>query len=458
MNFLIKKFSPTILTISFLLLLFIFYKSEIFWHGNNRYYYKIYYLISLILIFFSILSFFFNDKIKQYLIISGISVVISLYLIEVYLTYKNQLSKEQAINEQLLREQLYEKQTSKKWDKRKKIEIYRDLKKTNNEIVVTLYPRSFFENRHATYLSQKYSILPLGGISNSETINCNENGYYSIYLSDRYGFNNPDMEWDKEEIEYFLVGDSFTNGDCVNRPKDISSVLRKLSNKSVLSLGQGGNGSLIEYATLREYLNTNVKKVLWVYSESNDLYNLSAELRSEILINYLKNPNFTQNLKLKQNEIDMLGREIIKKFNENEKKKINKKNIATFLKLNEIREILKNLLPQYQTSKKVTSKSTINEFIKILNFTKDLIKQNNSKLYFVYLPEYNHYKLNYDNSNYELVKNIVSELNIPFIDIHKEVFEKEKNPLELFPFKMTGHYNAEGYKKAAEAIYEFTKN
>ena len=78
----------------------------------------------------------------------------------------------------------------------------------------------------------------------------------------------------------------------------------EIFNKSVLSLGQGGNGSLIEYATLREYLNTNVKKVLWVYSESNDLYNLSAELRSEILINYLKNPNFTQNLKLKQNEID----------------------------------------------------------------------------------------------------------------------------------------------------------
>ena len=52
-------------------------------------------------------------------------------------------------------------------------------------------------------------ILPLSGISNSETIHCNENGYYSIYQSDRYGFNNPDEEWDKKEIEYLLVGDSF---------------------------------------------------------------------------------------------------------------------------------------------------------------------------------------------------------------------------------------------------------
>ena len=35
---------------------------------------------------------------------------------------------------------------------------------------------------------------------------------------------------------------------------------------------------------------------------------------------------------------------------------------------------------------------------------------------------------------YNLVKNIVTELKIPFIDIHKEVFKKEQNPLKLFPF------------------------
>ena len=30
------------------------------------------------------------------------------------------------------------------------------------------------------------SIFPFAGISNSKTIFCNENGYYSIYESDRY--------------------------------------------------------------------------------------------------------------------------------------------------------------------------------------------------------------------------------------------------------------------------------
>ena len=33
----------------------------------------------------------------------------------------------------------------------------------------------------------------------------------------------------------------------------------------------------------------------------------------------------------------------------------------------------------------------------------------------IYFPEYNRYKINYDNTNFSLIKNIVTELNIPFI-------------------------------------------
>ena len=88
----------------------------------------------------------------------------------------------------------------------------------------------------------------MSGISNSKTIHCNENGYYSIFKSDRYGFNNPDSEWDQGEIEYLLIGDSFALGNCVNCPYDIASILRNLTKKSVLTLGYNGNGPLIEYA------------------------------------------------------------------------------------------------------------------------------------------------------------------------------------------------------------------
>ena len=56
----------------------------------------------------------------------------------------------------------------------------------------------------------------------------NENGYFSIHHTDRYGFNNPDFEWEKNEIEFLLVGDSFTQGACVNETDTISGNLRKM--------------------------------------------------------------------------------------------------------------------------------------------------------------------------------------------------------------------------------------
>lgn len=431
MNLLKKIFSPTILTISFLFLIFTFYKSEIIWDGTNRNYYKTYYIISSILICFSVISFFINNIIKEYLIISGFTLVVSLYLFEGYIIYKEK---------KIPQKRLYEKQTGIKWDSRSPFEIYKDLKKKNNKITIEFNPSYLVSKNHSSIP------LPLSGQSNSETIQCNENGYYSIFQSDRYGFNNPDNEWEKKEIEYLLVGDSFTFGDCVNRPNDISSVLRDLSNRSVLNLGIGGNGPLMEYATLREYLNENVKKVLWLYYEGNDLVNLEDEKKNNILVNYLKDLDFTQNLKLKQNEIDSLISNIIIKERERKVSSFEFK-LKNFLKIYRTRNLFLHEPP-----------ATPPEFKKILQLTKDLIKKNNAKLYFVYLPEYNRYKTNFDNTSYNYVKNTVNELKIPFIDIHKEVFEKEQNPKKLFPFEMFGHYTIDGYKKVSETIYKFTKD
>jgi len=436
MKFLKKIFSPTILVISVLLLIYTFYKSEIIYDGYRSSYYKTYYLIFSIIICFSIITFFINYKIKEYLIIFFISLILSLYLFEGYLTFKEQFSKEQ--------EKLYEKQTGNKWDRRNRLEIYKDLKKNNNKITINFPPPLF--------LDKNYSFFPLSGLSNSETIMCNDSGVYSIYQSDRYGFNNPDNEWDKKEIEYLLVGDSFTQGECVNRPNDISSVLRNLSNKSVLNLGMSGNGPLIEYATLREYLNKKVKKVLWIYYEGNDLVNLKNENKNNILISYLKDLNFTQNLKFKQNDIDSLLLNLVEeKTREGNTFKFN---LIKFIIMNKTRfAIFPKLTPE-----PISEYESLPEFKEILQFAKELTNKNNSKIYFVYLPEYSRYKTTFDDTNYNLIKNILTELKIPIIDIHKEVFVKEQNPLKLFPFELPGHYNIYGYKKVAEIIYKFTKD
>ncbi len=112
------------------------------------------------------------------------------------------------------------------YDKRSKFEIYSDLKKNNEDISMV----------HIASENNKFNIVPLSGKSHSLTIFCNELGTYSIYKSDRYGFNNDDNIWDSEDLDFVLIGDSFTHGACVTRDQNIAGKLISLGYKT-LNLG-----------------------------------------------------------------------------------------------------------------------------------------------------------------------------------------------------------------------------
>ncbi len=446
MNFLIKKFSPTCLLISILFIIYTIYRSEIYWEGNNRSYYYIYYIISSVLFSFSIISFYISKNLKKYFIIIFITTIFSLYLAEAFIG--NKVYNKNYSKEQIKKEKLYKKLTGKKYDTRTKFEIYDDLRKEDQNIVVIVPPKK--------HLIRHKELFPLSGISNSKTIYCIENGYYAIYQSDRYGFNNPDQEWDNNEFEFLIIGDSFAQGSCLNRPHDIGSVLRKISKRPVLNLGYGGSAPLIEFATLREYLDTNVNKVLWLYTESNDLTGLVQEIKANLLMKYIEDLNFTQNIKSKQDQVDkMAKKKTLDRYNEVKKENKLSFKIMQFFKIYNLRRfITRSIQPELKPDK---IKELSPEFIKIIKLANDFTKKKDAKLYFVYLPDYERYVTNYDNTMYIKVKNFVNELNIPFIDIHEEVFLKEQNPLDLFPFNMQGHYNIEGYKKVAETIYKYTQ-
>ena len=442
MNFKNKFFFLTSFSISILLLIYTIYRSEIIHNGNFRDTFYFYYIISLVIFFFSIIILFVNKELKEYLIISIISIFVSLYLFEIYLIYSSIFPDTDPILKKKA-EKLYS-QEGKKYDVRTPYKIYTDLKKINPEITLRVYPKVFYNEEE---------FYPLSGISNSKTILCNESGYYSHYYSDRFGFNNPDKEWDSSHIEYLLIGDSFTHGSCVNRPNDIASVLRNLSNQSVINLGMGGNGTLIEYASLREYLNTNVNKVLLLFVE-NDLENLNNEIKNKVLKKYLNDDKFKQNLREKQSEVNSKVR---KKIYSQLPKNQFKSKVLRFVKLSNLRELT------YKNKKRLNSSisqenDVLAEFRKLLLLIKKLTKENNSKFYFIYLPPSFRYSNPKYISNHSLVEKIVKDLDIQFLDMHKEVFAKELDPLKLFPFGLHGHYNVEGYNKIANQIYKLTKN
>ena len=424
--FLKYLFSPFILLISIFVFLIVFYKSEIIYQGLQRDYYIQYYTISIILTLISIYSFFLNEKLKLNIFILLFSVTITVYVIELSL-----ISFEKKITNLDDKKKLFSN-LELEFDDRSKIQVYKDLKKIDKDYVITVSPQN--------YLKKKTKLFPLSGISNSPTIFCNENGYYSVYTSDRYGFNNLDEIWDFENIEYLIVGDSFAQGACVNRPDDFSSILKKLSNKNVLNIGYSGHGPIREYASLKEYMDLKkIKNVIWLFY-SNDINDLKHEYNNVILRNYIEDYNFKQNLYLKQNLINQLVKNEILTSEKNFKK-MKIFDLENYIKLS-------NLRKKIQFKKDENNKN----FKKIIKLANKFSKEKNANFYFVYLPSFEEIKFNGDSQIYLSTKSLINQLEIPFIDIYK-FLKRDKNNLDFFPLKMQGHYNEYGYRVIGKEIY-----
>lgn len=442
MNF-SKIFSYTSLVVSLLFISFVAYKSEIIFSGNRINYYSIYYIIGFFFFSFSIISFYLNSKVKLILTIIFISLLFSLYSFEGLLQLglfkgnsladqRIHLAKEQGIN----------------FDKRSRYKVYTELKENKEEVTIVIHPSQF--------INHSYDIMTLAGISKKRTVHCNENGYFSIYDSDRYGFNNPDHEWNKDEIKFLLIGDSFVHGSCVNEKDTISGNLRKkLKNKGVINLGYKGTGPLIQNAILREYgSQLKYKNLLWFYF-GNDIEDLAYELNNEILNKYFLDNSFTQNLARKQDEVDLFLEDYLFQIESN------KNNIQSFIKLSLIRKMIffKYLENNNAQKKLQNSDNNLENFKKMMAMSKKISDLNKSNIYFIYLPMFNRYdselKLVDSGQNfYDQIISIINELKIPIIDIHKELFQQEGNPKKLFPFGIRGHYTADTYNMISDIIID----
>ena len=486
-----KIISNIFLIFSILFLCYVFYRSEILYSGAKFNYYLKYYVIALSSVILSVLSFFIKDKLKVNLATIFISTLIAFYLLEGYLIIqtKNDFDRVKTLT--------YKKETGKDVDRRTEYEFYIDLKKEDPNVVPVILPYHFLqyqaikrgkENKHyGIVIDKNLNYLPLSGISNRKTFHGEENGYYDVYQSDRYGFKNPDEEWDNNEIEFIVLGDSMMHAG-VNEPDTLAANLRKLNKNesSVLNLSMSGNGPLFQYATLREYLPAKkVKRILWMYYEGNDFGNMHMELQEEILTSYLKDKNFSQNLISEKQFVEKLL------FQKIEEAILNKKNVYTGKRTNLIAFLLLTKVRKLTIEKNPDTPDTptayIKEFETTLNLANELAKENSSILYFVYLPDYMRYlsKENLKNplikknhkelieiipnlgglskDNYKYFQNnknkyrksiqIAERLMIPIIDLDKELFKKHLDPLSLFPFGMHGHYNEKGHKLLAETIF-----
>tara|TARA_B100000795_G_C22799543_1_gene441100 strand:- start:1127 stop:2572 length:1446 start_codon:yes stop_codon:yes gene_type:complete len=434
-------------------------------------------LINIINITILILNFFFwiwvlfsKNNLRPILLTSYFSVVLAIFVSEFFISKINKNAKFQYFIER-------NKEQNKIYDTRSKFEIYKDLKKT--QIISPIY-RPFNQLKTKQKITAKIDniekeILILSGVSNRKTIVCNENGEYLIYLSDRYGFNNPDDLWESSS-DAVILGDSNVLGECVPYGDDISSILRNENKKSIINLGMGGNGPLLQLATLKEYQPlTNSNKIIWVYYEGNDLLDLYNEKKNKILLNYFDR-EFKQDLYKIQNSIDKKILGLI----EQQYKNYQKNTYISFFLLSEVREKLKNFLKGknsnqsnlkfkynvnipfvYQNIANINSEnpysSNIKMYEKILNEVRKFSIKNNTKNYFVYLPAVARFSGEFEN-NEDLfarreILNLAEKFNFELIDIYAEFFKNQKNPLEFYPYNgKRRHFNSKGYEAIADII------
>ena len=344
--------------------------------------------------------------------------------------------------------------------------LFQDLKsiRTTKDAVVPVYPYFLLRENMFSEMkimsSEDEAIFPLSGISNKFTIFCQESAFRAEYTSDRFGFNNDDSLYDHIEIDFLFIGDSFTQGMCVNYNDTFQGNFNKKNFKTI-SLGYGGNGSLLEYATLREYIDViKSKSIVWFYTE-NDIDEMELEIKIKFLKKYLVDENYSQKLFNKQVLIDKIQSNNLKKIIENQEKleslfiDLKSIKILNILNLKNIKNLIRvNFQVYLPVAQKKTSDENFKIFSEIILKASNLAKEKNANFYFVMLPLYPGVIEVTDERyyNYEKVKEIIRGLEINLLDLSDEMFKKEKNPKKFFPFEIAGHYTDEGYKLATEII------
>jgi PAS domain S-box-containing protein len=369
-----------------------------------------------------------------------------------------------------------EKQFGVKFDIRDRMEVIADLQKNGVQAVPAMIPRIVLstnggkeirepddlpvgqdEHLKSAIMIQGKEVVPLGGVAHKTTVLCNESGEWITYVSDEHGFNNPAGIWQSRSIEVAALGDSFTQGYCVPSEKSFVGIIRGRY-PATLNLGMAGNGPLSMLASLREYLPSfKPKVVLWFYFEGNDLPELQIENKSALLMQYL-NAGFRQGLTPEQGEIDQALQAYIERAAAKETKRLaqrsqNSQWIAGTLELVKLGTLRNRLglvygkTPEEAVLTSAVQGSGMDLFREVLSKGKAQVEGWGGRFYFVYLPSWGRYANKPEIGVQERgrVLEIVRDLDIPIVDIHP-VFASQDDPLNLFPFHGSDHYNEAGHR------------
>ena len=272
---------------------------------------------------------------------------------------------------------------------------------------------------------------------------------------------------DATPLDVVTVGDSFAQGECVPSEKVIAADLRSRFPKTV-SLGQNGNGPLIELATLAEYGTTlRPRHVVWLFYEGNDLDNILDEFPNPTFRRYLEDRTFSQSLMQKQavidRQLDALWKSRLEKTLAQRSGWINgaslewaESNWQGIAKLRTLRQRLGIEPPDFVTAR--SYRQTYVTLGRVLAAAKEIVAGWNGDILFVYLPEYQTLaRPSHKGIHHDRVLEVVAKAGIPMVDI-TPVMASDADPLNYFPFHLSGgHYTEAGYQLVADQVLDYLK-
>ena len=311
------------------------------------------------------------------------------------------------------------------------------------------------------------SLLPLSGYKNSIIVLClNEFNKPVYYFSDKNGFNN---QFNHNVNDYLLIGDSYVHGMCVNNKDNLNAQFKKF-NHITSSLGVGGNGPLLEYATFKEYEDIyNYKKIILFITPSNDFNDLNNERNNKILKKYLNNRDFKQNLSNKKNEL--IKKDMLNSFFGNKTERIFNDFFSIYhFNLKEIDNTLSKIFKKKLTDNNfdyLKDESLDKLFFKIINKFKNTAQEKNKEFYVVFnslnpdvlYPATENFK-ELNNllliNKLEKFKFFLDKEDILFVDFNDYILNNyNKNNVSLMFKKIDGnwdHYTEKGFFELTQLI------
>ena len=299
------------------------------------------------------------------------------------------------------------------------------------------------------------NFVPLGGLSNTKTVLCKEDGGWSTYYSDRFGFPNPDSVWDAKNIDVAFVGDSYFQGGCLAEKNGVVSVFREKN--TVLNLSSFGHGPLSQLGLVTEYLlDVQPEKVVLSYVPNDLGIDLRLELSNKTLRNYFLQKK--QNLIKRQNEIDTVLNEFLNK------------NIVTgrgrfeFLIQKYFHKKILDIFrgppvwAGYQTDYESIDLRSFENYSKILRMIKDMVHAWGGEVFIVFIPDA-YFLSEIDKDKKEMflfhLTEAVENNGIRLINL-EEMFNEDENPFDYYApvSNFYGHFNVKGARRAHSYIYK----